>query len=159
MTGYLNQDMSKFTSIKPFDDYKAAWLPFLTNLGDCGDIIYCFIYKCFHAYYEIKDNNIEQVAPGFRLAKKKDPAAIHETLSAFCKSSTEETHLNLREAVKAINKADLSDFTRILGHRERESDGSKDKSELARDVTKEISENFKHRLAGKTKWVHLLGKL
>lgn len=93
--------MSKFTSIKSFDDYKATWVVFLEKLGPVGNIIYAFIYKCFHAYYEIKDNNLEQIVPGLKSAKTAKGEGISEEIREFCRLSSLDNYLKLRQKVKS----------------------------------------------------------
>lgn len=80
--GSVNQDMSKFTSIKAWPDYSAFWLPTLRKLGACGKIIYHFMYCCFHKYYEMRTEAFESLIPDF---KRKLNAFGHRYPDLFAK--------------------------------------------------------------------------
>jgi len=62
----LNQDMTKFTSVKDYNEYRAFFSPLLSSLGEIGEFMDLFIFYCFNKYVELKENNFQDIIPNVK---------------------------------------------------------------------------------------------
>lgn len=59
----MNMDMSKFTSIKDYPEYRAFFAPLFDKLGPVGLFLDSFVKMCFLKKYEIRDEIFVDCAP------------------------------------------------------------------------------------------------
>jgi hypothetical protein len=63
-TGFMNQDMAKFTSQKSEAEYLAFWSTYLQKMGPIGKFIFCFMKVSFDKYYEFRMEAFIKYVPG-----------------------------------------------------------------------------------------------